>query len=535
LKLAKISLAIITSLVLMVSVCLPVQASEESGEVDLEATGALTISEVSASSIGYYGATISWKTNGDATSQVFYDTEFHDNIDDYAYHTDVDTDLVTEHSIRLTELSLGTTYHYRVRSAIPDTEFIDTSVEDDTFKTSSPAPPPPPPPPAPTIETNLFGTEGSYPISSTGEILETIEGISEDGMLPITLPKGTIALDKDGELLGSLAVTIDETPPDPPESAYIIGLAYNFEPDGATFDPGITFEYTYDPETLPEGVDEEDLVIAFYDAEAGEWVTCDCTCDPEANCITACVCHFTTFAIIAVPVVAPPAPAAFSVSSLSIQPAEVEPAEAVTIAVSVANTGGESGSYTVVLKIDGLKEAEKTVTIAAGDSQDVSFSVTREEADSYTVTVDGLSGSFTVAPVVVPPEPAAFSVSYLSVSPRLEVEPGETVTITVMVANTGGESGSYTVVLKIDGVKEAEETVTLTAGDSQDVSFSVTREDPGDYTVDVDGLSGSFTVVLPIKPPGINWAMIGGIIGGVIVVGLLIFFLILRRRTYTRL
>ncbi|GAI85095.1 unnamed protein product, partial [marine sediment metagenome] len=100
----------------------------------------------------------------------------------------------------------------------------------------------------------------------------------------------------------------------------------------------------------------------------------------------------------------------------------------------------------------------------------VSFSVTREEADSYTVTVDGLSDSFTV--VVVPPEPAAFSVSYLSVSPRLEVEPGEAVTITVLVANIGGESGSYTVVLKIDKVKEAEETVTIAAGESQGISLS---------------------------------------------------------------
>jgi len=386
----------------------------------------------------------------------------------------------------------------------------------------------PPAPPRYYIDTNLFGIEASYRISDEGEILETIEATSEDGMLTITIIEGTIALDIEGEPLSTLTTAIDVSPPDPPEDCCIIGLAFDFGPDGATFDPGITFEYTYDPEALPEGVAEGDLVIAFYDAEAGEWVTCDCTCDPEANCITACVCHFTTFAIIGVvPVVAPLAPAAFSVSSLSIQPAEVEPAEAVTIAVSVANTGGESGSYTVVLKIDGVKEAEKTVTIAAGSSRTVSFSITKEEADSYTVTVDGLSGSFTVAPVVVPPEPAAFSVSYLSVSPRLEAEPGEPVTITVLVANAGGESGSYTVVLKIDGVKEAEETVTVAAGDSQEVSFTVTKEEAGSYTVAVDGLSGSFAVVAP--PPGINWAMIGGIIAGVIVVGLLTFFFLRRR------
>jgi len=396
------------------------------------------------------------------------------------------------------------------------------------------------PPPAPTIDTDLFGTEGSFETDSDGEIQEEIVAASEDAMLTVTIPEGTIALDVEGEPLDTLEVAIDESPPDPPADANIIGLAYDFGPEGATFDPPITLEYSYDPDALPEGVAEEDLVLAYYDEATGEWVELDCVVDTENNTITASVSHFTTFAIIGT--VTPPAPlvplapAAFSLSSLSVLPAEVEPNETVTIAVLLANTGGESGSYTVVLKIEGVKEADERVTIAAGESQDVSFSVTREEAGSYTVAVDGLSGSFTVVPVVVPPEPAAFSVSSLSVLPA-EVEPGETVTITVLVANTGGESGSYTVVLKIDGVKEAEERVTVAAGESQDVSFSVIRDEPGTYSVSVDGLSGSFTVVAPEEEvpakPGVNWPLIGGIIGGVVVLaGLLYYFLVFRRRAY---
>ena len=90
-------------------------------------------------------------------------------------------------------------------------------------------------PPTYYTETNLFGTEGSYRISRTGEILKTIEAISEDGMLTFTIPKGTIALDKDGNRLGSLEAAVDESPPARPEDAYIIGLAYDFGPDGATF------------------------------------------------------------------------------------------------------------------------------------------------------------------------------------------------------------------------------------------------------------------------------------------------------------
>ena len=165
----------------------------------------------------------------------------------------------------------------------------------------------PGPAPGPTyyyIQTNLFGIEKSYRIDSDGEIQQTIEATSEDGMLTITIPKGTIALDKYGNRLKSLQASIDESPPDPPEDANIIGLAYDFGPDGATFDPGITFTWSYDPGALPEGMAEGDLVLAYYDEE---WVELDCVVDTANNTITASVSHFTTFAIIAV-LPPPPAP-----------------------------------------------------------------------------------------------------------------------------------------------------------------------------------------------------------------------------------
>jgi len=256
-------------------------------------------------------------------------------------------------------------------------------------------------PPTPTIETNLFGEvfRFRFHITTRGEIRETIQATSADGNLTLTIPAGTIALDKNGNPLSTLTSGVDVSPPPPP--SHIIGLAYNFGPDGATFDPAITLTWNYDPDALPEGVAEEDLVILWYDEEAGEWVECDFTCAPETDCITGYVCHFTTFAIIA-----HAAPAAFSASNLSIQPSEVQPKEAVTITLSVANTGGMEGSYAVVLKINDVKEAEKDVTVAAGSSQSVSFSVTREKAGSYSVAVNGLSGSFTVKePVPAPPPP----------------------------------------------------------------------------------------------------------------------------------
>jgi len=258
-------------------------------------------------------------------------------------------------------------------------------------------------------DTNLFGTETRFRIDSDGKILSTIEATSADGMLTIRIVARTIALDRNGNRLGSLKMAVDESPPSPPEDAHIIGLAYDFGPDGATFDPPITLTWSYDPDALPEGVAEEDLVIAYYDEDKDKWVELDCVVDTENDTITASVEHFSKFAIIGTitPLPPLPAPAAFSVSSLSVKPAEVKPDESVTIAVSVANTGGTEGSYTVVLKINGVKEEEKRVTVAAGGSQDVSFSVAKADAGTYSVALDGLSGSFhVITPVpIVTPEP----------------------------------------------------------------------------------------------------------------------------------
>ena len=136
----------------------PVMAA--TGATGVTGSVPLVTYEVFTSDIGYFTATISWKTNGDATSQVFYDTKPHDDIADYRFETSEDTTLVSEHSVTLIRLRPRKTYHFRVRAAIPGTEIVAIS-DDYSFTTSSPpvvviplvppAPPPVPPGPPPGI------------------------------------------------------------------------------------------------------------------------------------------------------------------------------------------------------------------------------------------------------------------------------------------------------------------------------------------------------------------------------------------------
>jgi hypothetical protein len=159
------------------------------------------------------------------------------------------------------------------------------------------------------VEATLFGEEALFLIDDEGEIQETIIATSEDENLDLTIKEGTTALDEDGDPLSWLWADVDPSPPNPPEDASIIGLAYDFGPDGATFDPPIKLEYTYDPDDVPEDVAEKDLVIAYYDEEDEEWVELDCVVDTVHYTITASVPHFTIFAIIARTAPPPPAPA----------------------------------------------------------------------------------------------------------------------------------------------------------------------------------------------------------------------------------
>jgi len=55
----------------------------------------------------------------------------------------------------------------------------------------------------------------------------------------------------------------------------------------------------YNPAWCPEGVAEEDLVVAYFDVVGQEWVPLPSTVDTEDNIIRAGVSGFTMVAILA--------------------------------------------------------------------------------------------------------------------------------------------------------------------------------------------------------------------------------------------
>jgi len=94
----------------------------------------------------------------------------------------------------------------------------------------------------------------------------------------------------------------------------------------------------------------------------------------------------------------------------------------------------------------------------------------------------------------IPRTPASFSVSGLRIHP-IEIGTGEQLTISVLVKNEGGVTGDYQVVFQMDNRTVRTEDVRLHGGGTRTVEITVTvNQGPGAYSVDVNGLSGTFSV-----------------------------------------
>jgi len=234
-------------------------------------------------------------------------------------------------------------------------------------------------------------------MTNEGVLEEDLEASCPDGAVAVRIGEGTQALDSEGGRLEMITVDAVPEPPEMPEKGHIVGMAYEFGPSGATFDPEIELIMQYDPEDIPEGVSEKNLFVACYESESGECALLPAVVDTEAHTVSVYISHFTVFAIIG------KEEAAFHFANLLISPTNVDEGESATISAKVTNIGGLQGSCTVTLLIDDTEEATQELTLASGASEIVTFNVTRDVAKTYSVRIDALTGEFTV----IAPSPEA--------------------------------------------------------------------------------------------------------------------------------
>jgi hypothetical protein len=390
-----------------------------------------------------------------------------------------------------------------------------------------------PSPPSPGT-TNL-----PFQLDSTGKFNVTVIAKSHDEMCFLTIPKGTFGLTNNGSPLPFITMVKASAPGQPPAGEGFVGLVYEFGPNGSLFDPAVTLTFTYKDSQVPTGADEKKIHIAWRD-DTVNWNPLESTVDTEANVVTARISHFTQFALLV-----PDAPANFITTNLTISPSEVKVLEKTTVTILIANSGGATGRYDAFLYVDGATTDVRKITLAAGASETVSFTIARDKAGSYTISIGSESGKLVVKDTAAPPpkqlKPAAFTSSSLTVTPGT-VKTGEQATVSVTVANSGEMQGVYKVTLRINGLVENTRDVTLAGGANQKVSFNVVKNTAGSYSVSIDALSANLVVQPPPPPPptqpsetaqskaGNLPAIIAGIIGGLLVLSLVVWLLRTLRR-----
>ncbi len=229
-------------------------------------------------------------------------------------------------------------------------------------------------------------------------------------------------------------------------------------------------------------------------------------------------------------------PATFNVTSLVITPARVNTGENITFSVRVTNVGDIEGTCDVKLQINRVAVATKQVKLAAGASQEVSFTRVLDVAGAYPIDISSQSGTVYVqAPAPPPPEhrplPASFVIRDLTVSPG-NVIPGKTATVRFVVTNSGETAGTYRVDIRVGGTVASTEEITLDGGASREIHRDVSRDTPGSYSVAVGELVASFTVEKAPVEPVVNWR--GGIASVLIIYLALLAIVILVARRYRK-
>ncbi len=90
-------------------------------------------------------------------------------------------------------------------------------------------------------------------------------------------------------------------------------------------------------------------------------------------------------------------PASFQISNLTIAPSEITAGDEITLTVTVANSGGQQGTYQLTLKIDSITVEGKSVTLSGNSSENVSFTAVINEAGDHQIEINSLSDDVAVA------------------------------------------------------------------------------------------------------------------------------------------
>jgi beta propeller repeat protein len=119
---------------------------------------------------------------------------------------------------------------------------------------------------------------------------------SNDGLATVTIGEGITAKDRTGNPVPSISIAalLPDEVPSLPDSQLVTfaGRAYELQPDGAVFSPGITLSFT-----IPQAQWGKEYSVRAFDHATGTWQELPGSFDAKTGMISVTVPHFCCFAL----------------------------------------------------------------------------------------------------------------------------------------------------------------------------------------------------------------------------------------------
>jgi hypothetical protein len=147
----------------------------------------------------------------------------------------------------------------------------------------------PPVPPDPGKTAKIYANDGGVVTQET-----TLQ--STDRLATVNISEGVVVRDNTGKPLSSItirAIPKDSLPALPPASAYAFdGMAYELQPDGATFSPPVSISFT-----IRQARWGQSYIIKTFDSTSGTWQDIPATYNPDTGVVSAEMSHFCYIAL----------------------------------------------------------------------------------------------------------------------------------------------------------------------------------------------------------------------------------------------
>jgi thioredoxin 1 len=149
------------------------------------------------------------------------------------------------------------------------------------------------------LNVELPGTNShAIPIDNTGRLLESAQIISGDGNISLAFDKGTKLADRKGEPLHFIKVTLDTAAPMAPQDTRNAGITVDIQPAEAAANPALKLTLDYNPNAIPQGLNNGDVWI--YNYNAGKWDMMQYRqVDTRSNRITTSITRLGKYTVIA--------------------------------------------------------------------------------------------------------------------------------------------------------------------------------------------------------------------------------------------